>query len=165
MRYILLGLCVLAAACGKGPSAPTSPSSSVAEAGVTAATGGSELPVRGTLEASETEDGALHHLVGTGEATHLGRFTLASDFTVNSTTASAVGTATWTAANGDEIFTTTIGQAVITFPMAAITETSTITGGTGRFADASGSFVMQRSLSLLTLTSSGSITGTISLGH
>ena len=40
-----------------------------------------------------------------------------------------------------------------------------ITGGTGRFAEASGSLVLQCSLNLLTLFSSASITGTISLGH
>jgi hypothetical protein len=123
------------------------------------------LPVRGTLEASETEDGALHHLVGTGEATQLGRFTLTSDFTVDTTTATAIGTAIWKAANGDQIFTTTTGQAVISFPIATITESGTITGGTGRFAETSGSIVLQRSLNLLTLISSASITGTISLGH
>ena len=172
MRYIFVGFCVFAAACANAPSAPTSPSSSVKDAGVSSpvaeaarATGGSELPVRGTLAASETEDGALHHLVGTGEATQLGRFTLTSDFTVDASTAMATGTATWTAANGDQIFTTTVGQAVIVFPQATITETGTITGGTGRFAEASGSLLLQRSLDLLTLRSSASITGTISLGH
>jgi hypothetical protein len=165
MRYVVLGFCVFAAACANAPSAPTSPSSHVGGAAVTEAIGGSELPVRGTLEATETENGAQHHLVGTGEATYLGRFTLTSDFTVDSTTATAIGTAIWTAANGDQIFTTTTGHAVVVFPIATITETGTITGGTGRFAETSGSFVLKRSLSLLTLISSGSITGTISLGH
>jgi hypothetical protein len=166
MRNIVLGFCMLfAAACGEAPSAPTSPSSRVGGVAVTEARGGSGLPVRGNLEATETEDGALHHLVGTGEATQLGRFKLTSDFIVDSTTATAIGTATWTAANGDRIFTTTNGQAVVVFPVATITETSAITGGTGRFAEASGSFVLHRSVNLLTLISSGSITGTISLGH
>jgi hypothetical protein len=165
MRYVVLGFCVFAAACANAPSAPTSPSSHVGGAAVTEAIGGSELPVRGTLEATETENGALHHLVGTGEATYLGRFALTSDFTVDSTTATAVGTAIWTAANGDQIFTTTTGHAVVVFPIATITETGTITGGTGRFGEASGIIVLKRSLSLLTLISSGSITGTMSLGH
>jgi hypothetical protein len=165
MRYVVLGFCMFAAACAEAPSAPTSLSSPVGGAAVTEARGGSELPVRGTLEATETEDGALHHLVGTGEATQLGRFTLTSDFTVDSTTATAIGTAIWTAANGDQIFTTTTGQAVVSFPIATITETGTITGGTGRFAEASGSIVLQRSLNLLTFISSASITGTISLGR
>ena len=166
MRYVVLGFCVVAAGCGgTSPSAPTAPSSTILGPAVMEARGGSELPVRGTLEATETEDGALNHLVGTGEATHLGRFTLTSDFAVDPTTATGIGTAIWTAANGDQIFTTLTGQAVVVFPIATITETHTITGGTGRFADASGGIVLARSLNLLTLISSGSITGTISLGH
>jgi hypothetical protein len=168
MRYVVIGFCVVAAACaGTSPSAPTAPSSTVPGVAVTEARGGSELPFRGTLQASETvADGGLHHLNGVGEATHLGRFTLTSVFTVTPPPAStASGTATWTAANGDEIFTSTAGQAVITFPVAVIAETHTITGGTGRFADASGSIVVDRSLNLQTLVSSASLTGTISLGH
>jgi len=164
MRYVLLGLCVFAASCaGEAPSAPTSLSSPIGGAAVTEATGGSELPLRGTLQASETVDGALHHLVGTGNATQLGQFTLTSEFIVDSAT--ATGTAIWTAANGDQIFTTIAGQAVIRFPIAAIAETGTITGGTGRFAEASGSIALERSLNLLTFISSGSFTGTINLGH
>ena len=71
----------------------------------------------------------------------------------------------WTAANGDAIATTVAGHAVVTFPLAAITETHTITGGTGRFAGASGTLIVERSLNLPTLASSGSIAGTISLAH
>jgi hypothetical protein len=123
------------------------------------------LPFRGTLDATETEDGSLHHLVGTGNATHLGRFTLTSNFTVDTATFTASGTAAWTAANGDQLFTTVTGHAVVTFPTAAIAETHTITGGTGRFAEAWGSISIERSLNLPTLVSSGSITGTLNLGH
>jgi hypothetical protein len=167
MRYAAIGFCVVAAACAGTPGAPTSPSSTLVGAAATEARGGSELPFRGTLQAAETvADDGLHHLNGVGEATHLGRFTLTSVFTVTPPPVStASGTATWTAANGDEIFTSTTGQAVITFPVAAIAETHTITGGTGRFADASGSLVVNRSLNLQTLVSSASLTGTISLGH
>lgn len=167
MRYLILGVCVVAAACaGTSPSAPTAPSSTILGATVLEATGGSELPFSGTLQATETVAGALHHLNGSGEATHLGRFILVSEFTVTPPPGStASGTATWMAASGDQIFTTNAGQAVITFPIAAIVETHTITGGTGRFAQASGSLVLERSLNLQTLASSASITGTISLGH
>jgi hypothetical protein len=46
-------------------------------------------------------------------------------------------------------------------------ETHTITGGTGRFAETAGSIIVERSINLQTMISSGSITGTISLasGH
>jgi hypothetical protein len=167
MRYLILVFSVLTAACADTRfSAPTAPSSTVSSAGSTEATGGSELPFSGTLQATETVAGVLHQLSGTGEATHLGRFTLLSEFTVIPPPVStASGTATWIAASGDELFTTVAGQAVITFPTAALVETHTVTGGTGRFAEASGTLVVERSLNIQTLASSGSITGTISLGH
>jgi hypothetical protein len=161
MRYFVLGFSVFAAACAGTPGAPMSPSSPAGRAAVTEVRAGSELPVWGSLETTETEDGALHHLVGTGEATQLGRFALSSDFTVDDETLTAVGMATWTAANGDQVFTPTTGHAVVVFPIATITETGTIVSGTGRFAAASGSVVIERSLNLLTFISSG----TISLGH
>jgi hypothetical protein len=166
MRYGVLGFCVFAAACaGEAPIAPTSPSSPIGGTAVTEAKGGSELPFRGTLQATETADGNLRHLVGTGNATHLGRFTLTSDFIVDPATVTASGTAIWTAANGDEIFTTHTGEGVVTFPLLDTMETHTITGGTGRFAGASGSIVLERAINLLTFISSASITGTINLGH
>ena len=136
MRYVLVAFCAFATACAGG--SPTAPSSSLSQIGATfagtQARGGSELPFLGTLEATETVNGAVHNLVGTGEATHLGRFTLTSEFTVTSQPSRASGTATWTAANGDEFFTTLIGQGVVTFPVLATVEAHTITGGTGRVA-------------------------------
>jgi hypothetical protein len=161
MRYAALGLCLFAAACAAdSPIAPTSRSSLTGGDAQTRATGGSALPFRGTLETTETVNGAEHHLVGTGEATHLGRFTLISDFTVTSPPPRASGTAVWTAADGSQLFTTAVGEAVVVPPILTATETHTITGGTGRFADASGTFVIVRELNIVTLASSGSISGT-----
>jgi hypothetical protein len=51
------------------------------------------------------------------------------------------------------------------FPIITITETQIITGGTGRFIDASGTIILDRSLNLLTGNTTGSYTGTINLGH
>ena len=170
MRSVILGFCLFAAACaGEAPSAPTSPSSPSGGAAITEAKGGSELPFRGTLQATETVDGLVHQLTGTGEATHLGRFTLTSEFTVTPPpAATASGTAVWTAANGDQIITTTTGHVVAPPPpFLVVTETHIISGGTGRFANASGSIVLERSLRVETspIESTGSITGTINLGH
>ena len=168
MKYLLFGFCVVAAACGtNAPGAPTPLATSSGAASVHEARGGSDLPFRGKLEATETVENPPNHVLsGSGTATHLGRFTIVSEFTVTAPPLStASGEATWTAANGDQISTTIAGQAVITFPVAAISETHTITGGNGRFANASGSIVVERSLNLQTLVSSGSLTGTISLGH
>jgi hypothetical protein len=168
MRLFVFCLSIVAVACGgEATRTPTSPSNAGGTA-LTEAKAGSELPFRGTLQATETIASAndpMNHLMGSGSATHLGRFTLRADFTVDPATATAVGTAVWTAANGDQIFATVTGRAVVTFPNAAIVETHTITGGTGRFAGASGTLMLERSLNLLTNISSASITGTINLGH
>jgi hypothetical protein len=47
----------------------------------------------------------------------------------------------------------------------SITEIATITGGTGRFAGATGSFTIERVLTDATGVSSGSFNGTISWAH
>ena len=132
---------------------------------MTDARAASALPFKGTLEGTELAQGAARHIDGTGNATHLGLFTLASDFTVDATTGTGSGTFVWTAANGDQIFTSVTGTAVVSFPMVSVSETSTITGGTGRFLDASGSFMIERSVNLLTHLTTGSFTGTINLDH
>lgn len=77
-----------------------------------------------------------------------------------------VGTATWTAANDDEISTTATGEVVAeAFPILTIREEQIIIGGTGRFAGATGNFTIDRTLNLLTGFTSGSFEGKITLGH
>ena len=168
MRYLALASCIVATACaGEFPSAPTPPANTVGGVGQTEAKGGSQLPFRGTLQASETVAGTLHTLLGTGEATHLGRFTLTSEFTVTPPpNATASGTAVWTTANGDQILTEVTGHVLTPPPpFLVVSEIHIITGGTGRFADASGSIELERSLRVETspIESTASITGTINL--
>jgi len=105
-----------------------------------------------------------HHLDATGNATHLGRFTVTADWTIG--TGGGIGTSTWTAANGDEFSTSFRRSGVVAPPTITFTETHTITGGTGRFANASGSFtvVQTRGLSM-PYNNSATIDGTIDLGH
>ena len=166
MRYLLVGFCVFATACaGEGSRAPTSPSSSTGAAAATDAKAASALPFKGTLEGTESAQGAARHLAVTGNATHLGLFTMVSDFTVNETTATGSGTEAWTAANGDQLFTSVTGTGIVTFPTVSVSENVTITGGTGRFAGASGAFAMERSVNVLTHVTSGSFTGTIYMDH
>jgi hypothetical protein len=175
MRYLVFGFCVFATACaGTSPTAPTSSLSSSAAtsslspiggAVVTQAQHGSELPFKGNLQATEVVAGAVHHLVGTGNGTHLGRFTYAADITVDEQTGEGVGTVIWTAANGDQIFAATQGEIVLfDFPTLTLRETQVITGGTGRFSGASGTIIVDRSLDLLTGNTAGSYSGGISLG-
>ena len=166
MRYVVIGFCVFAAACAG--AAPTGPTSSLSQIGgghaTTEAKGGSELPFKGTYEGLETVGTvpSHHHLDATGNATHVGLFTVKADWTV--TTAGAIETSsTWTAANGDEFYTSfTRSRATLTF-----TEIHTILGGKGRFANASGDFtiVQIRALSTLPSDNSAQIDGTIDLGH
>ena len=173
MRCAVLSFCLFATACGGvSPSAPTAPVGSLGEVGVTEAVLGSELPFRGTLEAHEVHTGAfpvLHSvLTGTGQATHLGRFKagFVFDITIGGMAPSTtIGTFTLTAANGDSISGAFTGTGIVANGMVTIVENATITEGTGRFAKATGSFRVDRIGSQSTLLSSGSLSGTINLGH
>jgi hypothetical protein len=175
MRYVVIGFCVFAAACAAAsPTAPTSPATAPASspigAGIAAteAKSGSELPFKGNLQASEAVDGALHHLVGSGNGTQLGRFTYTAEITVDEETGNGAGTVTWTATNGDQIVASTTGRILVAdFPNGQLTigETQIITGGSGRFSGASGTISVERSLDLMTGVTGGPFTGTINLGH
>src|SRR5207249_10717841 len=101
---------------------------------------------------------------GTGNATQLGRFTLDIPHVVDRSTRTAVGTYEFTAANGDTVFAEFTGIATPTEVPGVlyIEETATITGGTGRFADATGSFTVERLFDTIALTTTGSFEGTVS---
>ncbi len=106
---------------------------------------------------------SVRHLEGGGTASHLGRFTLVADFTLNLATAAASGSVTFTAANGDVLTGTVTGRAVVGGGIAAVTETVTITGGTGRFAGATGTLTALRRVVQATGVSAGTVEGTITL--
>jgi hypothetical protein len=102
----------------------------------------------------------------TGKATHLGKFTLDIPHVVNRATKTAIGSYEFTAANGDKLTANFTGTAT---PTAApgvlyIEETATITGGTGRFAGATGSFTSERLYDTVAGKTEGSFKGTITLG-
>ena len=168
MRYVVIGFCVCAAACAG--AAPTGPTSSLSQIGGGVATtegkGSSELPFKGTYEGLETVETvpSHHHLDATGNGTHLGRFTVTADWTLAAT--GNFGTSTWTAADGDEFSTSFARRGVVAPPTITFTETHTITSGTGRFANASGTFtvVQTRGLSM-PYNNSATLDGTINLGH
>ncbi len=99
----------------------------------------------------------------TGIATQLGNFTYLGLFTVNTMTRLGSGTFLFTAANGDTVFGTISGQATFTPPnVLSIMEIGTITGGTGRFAGATGSFRMTRVKNTVTGVTTATFLGTIS---
>jgi hypothetical protein len=127
-----------------------------------------QVPFHGSLEGAEIDvvqdttllvDGS-----GTGIATHLGRFTVTWEATVNLLNNSGVGSFVFTAANGDSIFTDQVGQAEPTETPGVfqVVEINTITGGTGRFTGATGSFILERLVDLTSGFTSGSFRGTIS---
>ena len=67
------------------------------------------------------------------------------------------GTRTFAAANGDKVFSAITGTGTFTRTTAHSTETDTITGGTGRFAGASGTYTDTISTVVVSATSTSKI--------
>jgi len=103
---------------------------------------------------------------GTGTATHLGNFYFIQVITLDLAHGTATGSAHWIAATGDSLYTTLSASGHLTGKPneISITDKHTITGGTGRFAGAQGSFTVERLANGVTFETSGSIVdGTITL--
>ena len=125
-----------------------------------------ETPFKGTVSAVETGQTVFPIRTitreGTGTATYLGRYTEHVTAQINVLTMSATGAATFTAANGDTLSASVVGQATRIGPtVLSIVEVYTITGGTGRFADATGSFTLHSTVEQTTGVSSGTFSGAI----
>lgn len=100
---------------------------------------------------------------GSGNATQLGRFTVEVPHLVNQATRIAEGSYLFTAANGDTLSADFTGQATLVAPgVLSIVETAIITGGTGRFAGATGSFSGARMFYPATGATTGSFEGVVS---
>jgi hypothetical protein len=136
----------------------------------TPAMAGDQAPFQGTFTGSSTlvsmtVDFPIIHQTNTqpGLATHLGRFTwtgsivadISPFFMPGTGNVYATGTSTWTAANGDQIFTSEAAELIAPAFTDEI-EQHTVLGGTGRFAGETGSFTVTRSGDV------GTIDGTIS---
>jgi hypothetical protein len=130
-------------------------------AGALGAAKGTDRPVSGKSTSTTTIDTATGTgtVAGSGQLSHIGRFTFTNDITsltiTGPDTFSFTLTAIVVAANGDEIFTTATGTGTFTATGSESTLVSTITGGTGRFADASGTLTSR--ISSVTLSVVGSI--------
>lgn len=125
-----------------------------------------ETPFKGKVDAVETGTvvGPTRFLVrdGGGTATHLGKYTEHITMQINLPTRHSMGAATFTAANGDTLTATVEGQATPASPgVLSIVEVYSITGGTGRFADATGSFTLHSTVNQATGVSSGTFSGAI----
>ena len=125
---------------------------------------------KGTLQAVEVAnpvDFPIVHVTatGSGRASQLGKFTYSYTVDIhvlNPVTTEAVGTLyyTFVAANGDKLYSVGDGySAGLTVPGTVdskrVVEQHVITGGTGRFAGATGKFTVDR------LISNGNTSGTI----
>ena len=124
-----------------------------------------QVPFRGSLEGDVTRSGAPPivsvNVDAEGQATHLGHFALSIPHSVNVVTRIEY---LFVAANGDTLTATFTGAATPTADPTVlyIEENATITGGTGRFAGATGSFVCERLYDTVAGTTTGSFEGTIS---
>jgi hypothetical protein len=155
-----------------GPSGvpiPSVPAAKLSADVVAGPSSGNEVPFKGTLEGRLTistplEPPLLSNLnEASGTATHLGRFTLEIPHIVNTMTRIGTGTYEFTAANGDTLVATFTGQATVVAPgVLSVLDTATITGGTGRFAGATGSFTTERVFVMATGDITGSFEGKIS---
>ena len=130
---------------------------------------GDQVPFKVKLEGDATVTPLAPPFVmvdveATGNATQLGLFTLDIPHVVNRATRTAIGTYEFTAANGDTVYAEFTGVATPTaIPgVLYIEETATITGGTGRFAGATGIFSVERWYDMVAGTTIGSFEGTIS---
>jgi hypothetical protein len=127
---------------------------------------GSTVPFRGRLQGEYGEASGgfplIHETItAVGEATHLGRYTLEIEETVNLLEFSAGGTFTFTAADGDTVGGSYTGHAQ-PGALVSIVENAVIAGGTGRFLGAGGQLVINRVFDPVARTTTGSFEGTIS---
>ncbi len=110
------------------------------------------VPFKGTFQGSDavTPGTSATTIVitttGTGSATIIGKFSFSEEVTADLTNGIHTGSALWIAANGDSISTSVAGTSAPSDNpnYFKITETHTITGGTGRFTGAQGSFPVER---------------------
>jgi hypothetical protein len=104
-----------------------------------------QVPFKGMFQGQDTvTPPATIATSATGTGTLLGQFSFTQEVTVNGANLTDAGSAHWIAANGDSIDTTVVGSAIPGDVVFTVTEIHTITGGTGRFSGAQGSFTAHR---------------------
>lgn len=138
---------------------------------VTAAGAQKQVPFKGSMQGYEvdTPEGGpppttvSADVSAAGMATLVGQFSFSYQLTVNLANGTAIASSHLIAANGDSVDTTIAGSSepTATPGVLSITEIDTITGGTGRFAEAQGSFIVERLINQATGFTSGSLHGAI----
>ena len=130
---------------------------------------GDQVPFKGRLDGVATVAPLMPPFVsvnieGSGHATQLGHFEVSIPHVTNRSNGTAVGSYEFTAANGDTLtadFTSRVTPTDLP-GVVSVAVTASITGGTGRFADATGSFVGERVVDMVHGTVTESFDGTIS---
>jgi hypothetical protein len=130
-----------------------------------------QLPLKGSesgtfqlLTPCETT-GMILEVTGTGHSTELGNYSGHYRECLHPATGAVTGgTWTLTAANGDKVFGTYSGQALPTDnpKVVAYKDPGVVTGGTGRFADASGIMTTSGLANLATGEYTGTSSGSVS---
>ena len=131
---------------------------------------GGQVPLKGwdsgsfTLAADGCGPGVFAVVIDdAGKATHVGAYVYHADECFDGGAGTFSGTFTITAANGDSISGTYAGTVVGgAGELAFYEQDAVITGGTGRFAGASGAFHLSGIANLASLESSQRIVGTVS---
>ena len=166
---MLTGSAFLLGGCSQttSPTSPTSVPSSIGWSSTSPLAVSSaaphQVPFKGTFHGSDTVAPPTITTRATGTGTHLGQFS----FTHVITFPARTGSSQWVAANGDRLETTSVPVSSVLGPLVRTnTENHTITGGTGRFSGAQGSFTVVRTHVLApsddgTHVTSGSFEGTI----
>ena len=130
-----------------------------------------KIPFNGTWEAHEVSTpfgdppiGFFSNGEGTLTSTELGPLAMYLTNLVDLATFDGMGLTRLVDANGDSIFNEGTGHADLVTPdppVYHITETHIVTGGTGRYSGARGSFAVDRTIDLSTGDSSGTFNGVI----
>ena len=162
MKALFLSAVVVTTACAReNPTGPVSAeailSSKSTSASVTRPAGGS--CVTKFVPVSFVFPLATSSLTGTCKLKHLGRSTFAGTQTVNVLSGEFTNAVAYTAANGDLLYATSVGISSPA-PNIVFQGDETYTGGTGRFAGASG---MSHVTGSGTVAADGSGTGALTL--
>ena len=127
------------------------------------------IPFKGTLQSNESYSTIFPTMFvtaqGSGEATLLGQITVNYQTEVNLSDLSQSGSVSFAGISSDSLLAIGVGQAIEdrTPGMVSVVEIHTITGGTGRFARASGTLTLKRRVSVKAGITSGSFEGYIVL--
>jgi hypothetical protein len=162
----LVAAALVLAACSADPLATEPDTSALASAGSMSAARVA-TPLRGRCELTVTPLPSTPPIIRQTDAgpcrlSQLGRAVLEGVLEINLTTGTQTGERTLTAANGDELYLSVVGTSAPAGPgLVSFVGNFTIEGGTGRFANATGTATGEGIANLVTRQTSVRIEGEI----